>query len=362
MTANASDRFLALDGLRGVAAIFVLSAHVHGEALFRHFSASYLAVDFFFALSGFVLAHAYNARLEAGMTIAAFMRARLIRLYPLYLLGLGLGALAYLGQAAWTHELDVVRFVVSTVLGLVFLPTPPDLSVLSTHAFPLNIPAWSLCFEIFINLIFAALAAHLTWRRLIALAALSAVALIATAVHFGSLQVGFAPGNFVGGFARVAFSFFAGVLIHRVWRGGGFQGLTAPVLVPAALLIFAFAIPASQRALRDLLLVMLMLPSIIVLGSVSAPKGFMARLCALLGAGSYAFYALHAPLISIAESLTLDLAGREFQPGSVETVALAGIVFVIALAADSWFDGPVRRRLSRLLPTAVGAGRGGGLS
>lgn len=347
-----SDRFLALDGLRGVAAVFVLSAHVRGEALFSHFSASYLAVDFFFALSGFVLAYAYLSRLEAGMSVLAFMRARLIRLYPLYLLGLVLGALAYLVQAAWLGELDAPRFVVSAVLGTFFLPTPPEISVLPTHAFPLNIPAWSLCFEVFINLIFAAVAAHLTWRRLTAVVVVSAVALVATAIHFGSLQVGFSPGNFVGGFARVAFSFFGGVLLYRAWRSGAFRGLSAPALAPMALLVAAFAVPASDRVWRDMLLVTIMLPAIIVLGSASVPAGLVARLCTLLGAASFAFYALHAPLISITEALIFDLAGREFTPSSVETLAFAAGVFVLALAADACFDGPVRRRLSRLVPAS----------
>ena len=84
--------FTTLDGLRGIAAIAVVARHApflwgeHGPT--GALSESYLAVDFFFVLSGFVLAHAYGSRFQHGLSNAAFMRTRLLRLYPLYLLAL----------------------------------------------------------------------------------------------------------------------------------------------------------------------------------------------------------------------------------------------------------------------------------
>jgi peptidoglycan/LPS O-acetylase OafA/YrhL len=80
-------QFATLDGLRGVAAIAVTSLHFRfelGKFLLPH---SYLAVDFFFVLSGFVLAYAYEDRLSEGMKPIQFLRLRVIRLYPLYLIG-----------------------------------------------------------------------------------------------------------------------------------------------------------------------------------------------------------------------------------------------------------------------------------
>src|SRR5215510_8290030 len=91
--ASETHRFLVLDGLRGVAAFAVILDHVSSTTLRAWLPGRYLAVDFFFVLSGFVLAHAYSARLACGMTAAGFMKIRLIRLYPLYLLGLALGLL-----------------------------------------------------------------------------------------------------------------------------------------------------------------------------------------------------------------------------------------------------------------------------
>jgi len=93
------DRFEALDGLRGVAALSVVAAHVY--FLFGYaFPSIDLAVDFFFALSGFVLAHAYGERLRGGMGAGRFMLLRLIRLYPLYILGTTIGLMCLAGGLA----------------------------------------------------------------------------------------------------------------------------------------------------------------------------------------------------------------------------------------------------------------------
>ena len=84
-----SRTFITLDGLRGVAALAVATRHApflwqagHPTGFLYE---SYLSVDFFFVLSGFVLAYAYDERFRTGMSARQFMSARLIRLYPLYL-------------------------------------------------------------------------------------------------------------------------------------------------------------------------------------------------------------------------------------------------------------------------------------
>jgi peptidoglycan/LPS O-acetylase OafA/YrhL len=89
--------FPAMDGIRGIAAILV--ALFHFRATFLHYDNNvigdgYLAVDLFFVLSGFVLAHAYEHRFARGMTTFEFMRARVIRLYPLYFVGLAIASMA----------------------------------------------------------------------------------------------------------------------------------------------------------------------------------------------------------------------------------------------------------------------------
>src|SRR6204780_4912905 len=99
-TGSGKEHFEVLDGLRGSAAFLIVIFHLfnysfgfHGPwALVKH---AYLAVDFFFALSGFVVAYAYDDR-WTRMTILQFFRIRLIRLHPLVLVGATLGLLGYL--------------------------------------------------------------------------------------------------------------------------------------------------------------------------------------------------------------------------------------------------------------------------
>ncbi|HET9653111.1 MAG TPA: acyltransferase family protein, partial [Usitatibacter sp.] len=90
-----ATRYQLLDGLRGILALAVVVHHFTATSGRREiFASSALAVDFFFCLSGFVIAHAYEAQLRAGMPIASFMARRLRRLYPLYIAGLVLGTMA----------------------------------------------------------------------------------------------------------------------------------------------------------------------------------------------------------------------------------------------------------------------------
>ncbi len=88
--AERSIKFTVLDGLRGVAALCVVQTHTQDLLLGDTLPTAYLAVDLFFLLSGFVLAHAYEERLRQGMTLHRFMLARLVRLYPLYLAGIAI--------------------------------------------------------------------------------------------------------------------------------------------------------------------------------------------------------------------------------------------------------------------------------
>ena len=87
-------RFGALDGLRGVAAVIVVLHHLGNERL-GPFNPTfgYIAVDLFFALSGFVIALNYDHRFAGGMTVKEFMLKRVLRLYPLYAAGLLLSLL-----------------------------------------------------------------------------------------------------------------------------------------------------------------------------------------------------------------------------------------------------------------------------
>ena len=96
--ADTKPHYNILDGLRGVAALMVVWFHVfeafatsHVDQRINH---GYLAVDFFFVLSGFVIGYAYDDR-WGRMTYRDFFMRRLIRLHPMVVMGMLIGAAAF---------------------------------------------------------------------------------------------------------------------------------------------------------------------------------------------------------------------------------------------------------------------------
>jgi peptidoglycan/LPS O-acetylase OafA/YrhL len=342
------QQFHALDGLRGVAAVAVLERH--GSELFGGsvLPNSYLAVDLFFALSGFVLAHAYEHRLAREMSVGGFMAARLLRLYPLYLLGLVAAAtLAVLDQAFFNADMSGSTLAASIVLGLLFLPTPPQIST-DAFAFPLVGPAWSLFYELVINALYALVIGFLTNRVLLAIVAAAGIALIASTVHYGTLDVGWSWDNFAGGFARVGFSFFAGVALYRCRPDGmpALRHIAWPCIL-GLVAVFAAPVPAWASSAFDLLAVFILFPLLVWTASGAAANVASIRLFSFLGTASYAVYVLHVPALNWLHKVWPKLSATPLE----ELAPWAGYAFVLLFVPLCWlldqrFDAPVRRWVS----------------
>jgi len=292
---NKAIRFLTLDALRGAGAIAVMAGHA-GIILGAYMPPfMYLAVDMFFVLSGFVLAHAYDGKFAQGMSVAAFLKARVRRLYPIYLAGLVLGLVSV--AFANTHALTPARAFLSFFFGLWALPSPPlePLGVL----FPLNGPFWSLFFEFWVaNLIFA-----LFWRQLrgwmLALVILgSAAALAFLGLYFGTLDFGWTWHQLPGGMVRVCYSFFAGVALSRLHAR---QTHRPGVPSWACLLIFCaimlLPLPGFAKGPYEVAVVLLGFPALIYFGANAIER--QPRIGKALGDASYAIYAVHRPLLTI---------------------------------------------------------------
>lgn len=328
-------RFEVLDGLRGLAALAVLAHHMVRHLPEAPFSRAYLAVDFFFLLSGFVIAAAYDVRLGRQLSFWNYAKIRLARLYPMILAGAALGAVA-----AATRDPDwALAWVL--LMQLLFVPFQGD----PGKAYVLNNVQWSLFFEIFVNLLHAAVARFLTGPVLGAVVVLAAAALLATEDHFGSLGVGWSRENFWGGFPRVIFSFFAGLLLFRLHQNGRLPRLRlAWLLTPLCLGLLLAAPPV--RYVPDAVFVLALFPGIVALGATAEAPAWAARLALWSGAISYPLYAVHIPL--------LDLAGRMAPVASPEGLRLgyqAATALVIVLAAwavERAYEQPVRRRLGRM--------------
>lgn len=343
------DRFVMLDGLRGVAAFAVILDHVPGGWLGDIVPGRYLSVDFFFVLSGFVLAHAYGKRLESGWSPWAFMQARLIRLYPMYLAGMAIGlGLALLGLVRGWEGPGWADVATVTAFSLLFLPTPSILLVNFGRGalYPFNGPAWSLFFELVANLVYALIARFLTWRVLGVILVIGAATVMFTAWRLDGVGgPGWLWGHFDAGLSRVMFDFFAGVAIYRLRERMTLPALPWWLAVIAFVAVIAVQVPAGWRAVYDIAAGLVIMPVLVALVCGTQVTGAVAKVCGVLGLLSYGVYVLHVPIFS-----ALQIAAVVAHVPLPEGPALAILVAVLA-GAGAWvghyvYDQPLRKWLS----------------
>jgi peptidoglycan/LPS O-acetylase OafA/YrhL len=337
-------KYKTLDGLRGVAALAVLLWHVKPDiADSQIFSSGYLAVDIFFVLSGFVLAHAYCAKLLSGMSPGAFLVRRLIRLYPLYIAA---GVLSCLELAAsyYSHGGSRAQFVVFAA-NLLFVPLPFGQL---HHFYPLNVPAWSLGMELVANVGFAALVFRLRNAVFLAsIVAAGAIGVLVSAVIAGDLSGGAYWSDAPVGLARVVYSFFAGVALQRFHEKFPIQlpALAAYGCLFMLMLALWFAPSEGARAIYDLVMVLLVFPLLVLVGAACEPGRAGQAWMGIIGASSYAVYVLQTPLRQLALWV---MSLFHLAPSLLNAIAYAASVFVIALIADAFYDIPIRRFLGAL--------------
>lgn len=343
------ERLSTLDGLRGIAALSVFQFHTFNLFGFQ-FASSYLAVDLFFVLSGIVLAHAYEERFRAGFSVKQFMIARVVRLYPLYLVGSLAGASFILANMMLGNsDVSLSHLVVALGLAALFAPTPNGF-LGTSDLFPFVYPAWSLFFELMINLVYAAIFPVLTARLLILIVALGAVMMICAGFQFGGLNTGFNWGNFTGGFGRVTFSFFTGVLLARfpLPRRGG--SVHAYLCVALLLAIFTFPVNPMFRLTFDLTAAFLVFPALTAVAAVSG-VGRLTRQCFdLAGRTSYAVYALHATALWWAMGASSKLFGVQLTSWAPASgLCLMAAVCLLAYILDRYLDDPLRQIIMKSL-------------
>lgn len=289
------QHFEILDGLRGIAAIAVVLFHFMEIAYLpaKNFIAhGFLAVDFFFCLSGFVIAYAYDDRI-GKMGIKEFFKSRLIRLHPLVIMGSVLGLLAFLFDPfGGQPELYSAGKIILIFLCSILLIPYPIISERFFNLFGLNAPAWSLFWEYIANIVYALILWRLNRRYLLILTILSGVALCYVSHRAGgSLMGGWAGENFWDGCARISYSFLAGMIIFRsnwiIKSKLGFAGLSI-------LLLLAFLIPFNQwNWLTEPFIVLIYFPLLVALGAGADLKTGLKKMCVFFGKISYPLYMTH---------------------------------------------------------------------
>lgn len=319
-----------LDGLRGLAALAVVLMHAGALA-----PRAYLAVDLFFLLSGFVLEHAYGARLASGWNPLGFLKKRFARLYPLYGLALAIAMVA-VGSALLLHRAagwTWGQFVLAAAAEIVMLPA----WLKSDHRlYALDFPAWTLLAELAVNLVWAAVYRWLNRWTLPAWIAAAAVVLCVLALRHGGLNGGTDWETAPLGFARAFFAFPLGVLLRRQAGRALPAGAGLLALLAAAVALY---LPGAPSPAYDLAVALLLWPAVITVGAAGEVRGPVRSACIALGAVSFGAYVTAAPVYVLVHAV---LKTRGLQ-GEVLPWPLA-IGFAMALFAGAL---TVRRIFSR---------------
>ncbi|MGL4908441.1 MAG: acyltransferase family protein [Bacteroidales bacterium] len=302
-----------LDALRGVAAIIVVWYHIfEGYATSRFdqiFNHGYLAVDFFFLLSGFVIAYAYDSRWDK-LRLKDFFIRRVIRLHPMVVFGALLGgAIFYTQGCEWwdVSQVAVISVIISTLMSMFLIPTTTSFDVRGLgEAFPLNGPSWSLFFEYIGSFLYALFIRKFSTKLLIIWTIALAILLGSFAIFGknGDVAYGwqFSLTHFPLGLTRMLLPFSIGLLMFRVTRASKIKGA---FLFSSILLIAILSIPRIgdeqslwANGLYDMLAIITIFPFIIYMGiSGTITSKATMKICKFLGDISYPLYIVHYPFI-----------------------------------------------------------------
>ncbi|MGZ3872891.1 MAG: acyltransferase family protein [Mucilaginibacter sp.] len=360
---ESKNHYEILDGLRGVAALLVVAFHVFetysGDRFHQIINHGYLAVDFFFLLSGFVVAYAYDDR-WGKMSQWDFYKRRLVRLQPMVIIGSIVGAALFYFQSCGIFPLishtPVWKMLLVMVVGFTLVPLTPSMDIRGWQEMhPLNGPAWSLFFEYIANILYAVIVRKFTNTWLAVLVFLSGCLLI----HY--LVIG-PQGDVIGGwsvdatqlnigFTRLLYPFFAGVLLCRINKLIHMKGAFAVSSLLIAIILFIPRIGGSthlwMNGLYESFCIIVLFPLIVSIGAGGNLTGkYAIKLCKFLGAISYPLYITHYPLIY------LHIAWVNNNKVPVTTGLLGGFVLfivsiAIAYASLKLYDEPVRDWLKK---------------
>ena len=363
-TIKSKPHYPILDGLRGVAAMIVVCFHIF-EAnatspytqLINH---GYLAVDFFFVLSGFVIGYAYDDR-WGKLTIGGFFKRRLERLQPMVVMGMLIGAACfYFGDShMWPliHTVPVWKMLLIMLIGFTLIPIPVSWDIRGWQEMhPLDGPGWSLFFEYIANILYAIGFRKLSKTALTVLIIIAAGVLIQYSVtcKSGDLTGGWSLNEeqLRIGFTRLIYPFFAGLLLSRVVKPGHINNA---FLLCSVLLSIVFFIPRIgdhqhdwMNGLFESLSIILVFPLIVYLGASGVIKGDREnKICKFLGDISYPIYITHYAFIYIYTGWVSDNWNASFGLKLGYGLVTFAVSILFAYLSLKYYDEPVRAWLKK---------------
>ncbi len=337
VTFGGHDRFAMLDALRGMLAIILFVAHTHDFLGDWARPASAITLDTYFVMAGFIIAYVYEPRFAAGMTAREFILIRIVRFFPIYLIG------ALLGLCVVVLSEGREAFSGLAALQLLMLPAPGD------ALYPWNIVAWAVLAELVVSIAYALTRRWLSMPVLAGVVVVAAVLLGLAVFSTGQIGMGAGWANAAGGVARAAFGFVAGLLLFRL--AGAQAGAQAPqtrrtllalvVLGVAAAMAWA-PVTGAARPFADLAMALVLNIVLVAAAARFQPPVFLARTLAPLGTIAYALLLIHLPLYEMMVKLTYRLPWL-YSIAPASGLALFAGTAAAAVVIDRWIDRPLRR-------------------
>ena len=371
-------RYEILDGLRGVAALMVVVFHIllpYSQGVHLIINHGYLAVDFFFVLSGFVVGYAYDDRWDK-MTTWSFFKRRLIRLHPMLVIGTLIGVVFFYFQGdnpahPGLNETPVWLVAVVALLCIVMFPIPKSLDIRGLGEMnPLDGPQWSLFWEYLANIAYALFIRKFSKTLLTAFVLCSAVLTVILCLNidvFGCLAArNYAQYTVIGGWnlkpdqlqiglTRVLYPFFCGLLLSRIGKlitiRGGFWWCSLILVILLTMPRVGGYNPENfwMNGLYEAICILVAFPLIVVVGAGCSTKGKTTAINRFLGDISYPLYITHYPLIYMQMSW---VATHKDLPAEIHifvAVCIFALAIAIAYASLKLYDEPVREWLKQKL-------------
>ena len=371
-------RYEVLDGLRGVAAMMVVAFHIstpYTKGFNLIINHGYLAVDFFFVLSGFVVGYAYDDRWDK-MTTWSFFKRRLIRLHPMLVAGTLIGAIFFYFQGdnpahPGLNATPAWLVVVIALLCMAMIPIPRSFDIRGWGEMnPLDGPQWSLFWEYLANIAYALFIRKFSKSMLAAFMLCSAVLTLILCLNvdvFGWLQArsyarytvlggwSLTPAHLQIGLTRLLYPFFCGLLLSKNGKlisiRGGFWWCSLILVTLLTLPRVGGDNPENfwMNGLYEAFCILVAFPLIVAVGAGSSTKGKTTAINRFLGDISYPLYITHYPLIYM--QMSWAESHRDLPAGTHIFVVVCIFAFDIAIAYASLklYDEPVREWLKQIL-------------
>lgn len=361
---STKPHYPVLDGLRGVAAIIVVTFHLteplgtgHLDILVNH---GYLAVDFFFLLSGFVIGYAYDDRWQK-LTIGTFLKRRIERLQPMVILGMTLGAIGFYftDSTIWPliHTVPFWKMLLVMLIGYTILPVPLSLDIRGWQEMhPLNSVGWSLFFEYIANILYAIGIRKLSKKALGVFVFIAAVALAHLAITSpnGDVSGGWTLNSeqvYIG-ITRTMYPFFAGLLLSRISTPKRIKYAFLWCSIFVATILYMPRIGGAERlwmnGIYESVCIIILFPAIVYLGSSAVINSALEKkICKFLGDISYPLYLVHYPLVYFYVAWISNNKGVTIAQVWPYALLILVISIILAYISLKWYDEPLRKWLRK---------------